>query len=160
MLLEAARLAPSSYNEQPWRFIVVPREDSEAFNRFLDVLMPKNREWANTASVLILATVKTNFTHNGAPNRHAWYDVGQAVASMTLQATDLGLSVHQMGGFDRELARVAFHIPEGYEPAVAVAIGRAPEQQAGGHVRHPVSEIAFEGDWGKPWERAGLTNAA
>jgi nitroreductase len=155
-LLEAARLAPSSFNEQPWRFIIVTREDGEAFERFLDLLVPKNREWARTASALILAVAKTSFSHNGVPNRHAWYDAGQAVASLTLQATDLGISVHQMAGYDHEQARAAFHLPDGYEPVTAIALGRAPGQSVGGHQRRPLSEIAFRGDWGKPWLAAEL----
>ena len=160
LLLEAARLAPSSFNEQPWRFIVVTREDREAFDRFLGLLMEKNREWAQTASALILSVAKTGFSHNGTPNRHSWYDVGQAVASMTLEATDLGLSVHQMAGYDRDKARAAFNIPAGYEPVSAIAIGHAPSQAPGGHVRRPVSEIAFGPEWGKPWKPVELNSAA
>jgi len=151
VLLGAARLAPSSYNEQPWRFIVVTREDQDAFNRFLGLLLEKNRHWAQTASALILAVAKTEFSHNGTANRHSWYDVGQAVASLTLQATDLGISVHQMAGYDREQALAAFNIPAGYEPVAAIALGHATTQLSGGHIRRPLSEIAFRSDWGKPW---------
>ena len=106
-----------SYNEQPWRFVVARREDSEGFGRLLDTLVDQNRKWARNAPVLALSVAKADFTHSGRPNRHAWYDVGQAAAYLTLQATELGLYVHQMAGFDPVKARQLLNIPEGYEPA-------------------------------------------
>ncbi|MBI3947061.1 MAG: nitroreductase family protein [Armatimonadetes bacterium] len=122
-ILEAARWAPSAMNEQPWRFVVATREDPEAFEALLGCLVDGNRVWACRAPVLVLAAVKMDFERNGRPNRHAWYDVGQAVAHLAIQATDLGLFVHQMGGFDREKARVAFALPDGCEPVAVVALG-------------------------------------
>ena len=104
-LFEAARSAPSSYNEQPWRFVVATRQDTDAFESMLQTLVERNREWAQHAPVLVLSVAKLEFTHNGKPNRHAFYDVGQAAAYLTIQATALGLYVHQMAGFDVGKAR-------------------------------------------------------
>jgi len=79
-LLEAARSAPSSYNEQPWRFVLATRRDREAFERLLQTIAERNREWAHHAPVLVLSVAKLDFTHSGKPNRHAFYDVGQAAS--------------------------------------------------------------------------------
>jgi nitroreductase len=163
-LFQAARSAPSSYNEQPWRFVVAARQDPEAFERLLETLMERNRQWARHAPVLILSVAKLDFTHNGQPNRHALYDVGQAAAYLTLQATELGLYVHQMAGFDAEKARQLLEIPEGYEPAAMMAVGylgdpesvqEPPRQPARPpRARKPLDALAFEGTWGEPWPPA------
>jgi len=71
--------------------------------------------------VLVLAVARLDFAHNGTPNRHALYDLGQAVANLTVEATSLGLHIHQMGGFDSRLARELFAIPAGFEPAAVLA---------------------------------------
>src|SRR5829696_1208912 len=98
-VLEAARWAPSSFNAQPWSFLVATQEDPAGFERMLNCLVPQNQAWAKAAPVLMIAVAKTHFEHNGKPNRHALYDTGQAVAFLTLQATALDLYVHQMAGF-------------------------------------------------------------
>ncbi len=162
-LFQAARSAPSSYNEQPWRFVVARREDSEAFERLLETLMEQNRRWARHAPVLVLSVAKLDFTHNGQPNRHALYDVGQAAAYLTLQATELGLYVHQMAGFDAGKARQLLNIPQGYEPAAMMALGYLsdPESTAGGSRQHdkprrarkPLDSLFFERTWSEPWPR-------
>lgn len=125
-VLEAARWAPSSMNEQPWRFVVATQKDSETFSALLDSLMEGNRIWACHAPVLILAVAKTCY-EDGTPNRHAWYDVGQAVAHLSVQATALGLFVHQMGGFSPQKARLSLALPEGYEPVTVIALGYGAE---------------------------------
>ena len=123
-LFEAARWAPSSFNEQPWRFIVGTRDgDPETYAKLLECLVPGNAAWAKTAPVLALSVARTTFTHNGVPNRVAFYDVGQAVGHLTAEAATRGLYLHQMGGYDIEKARAAFGIPEGYEPVAAIALG-------------------------------------
>ena len=88
-LFEAARSAPSSYNEQPWRFVVATRQDTEAFERLLETLVEQNRQWARHVPLLILSVAKVHFTHNGQPNRHALHDVGQAAAYLTLRPRNL-----------------------------------------------------------------------
>jgi nitroreductase len=163
-LFEAARSGPSSYNEQPWRFVVATRQVPEAFERLLETLTERNRQWARHAPVLVLSVAKLDFTHNGQPNRHAWYDAGQAAAYLTLQATELGLYVHQMAGFDPEKARQLLEIPEGYEPATMMAVGylgdpesmkEAPRQQdRARRARKPLDSLLFEGTWGEPWSPA------
>src|SRR5215475_1980249 len=98
IIFEAGRWAPSSYNEQPWRFFVGHR-NSETYKKILDSLVPFNQEWAGSAPVLILGIAKTRFSHNDSPNNYAAHDLGAAMGLMALQATALGLSAHQMAGF-------------------------------------------------------------
>lgn len=157
-LLEAARWAPSSYNEQPWHFIVAPRVETESFDRLLGCLSRGNASWAGKAPVLMLAVAQL-VDEDGDPNRHAFYDVGQAVAQMALQALDLGLYMHQMAGFDVEKAQQVFAIPTQFEPAAAIALGYLgdpaglPERYREGEVRprsrKPLAEFVFAGQWGQ-----------
>ena len=157
-VLEAARWAPSSFNEQPWVFLVSTKDDREAYERLLGLLVEGNRVWAQFAPVLMLSVAKLNFALNGKPNRHALHDVGAAAAYLTMQATALGLYVHQMAGYDVERARREFSIPAGYEPAAAIALGylgddaALPEKLRGRSPlkrnRKPLSEFVFSGQWG------------
>lgn len=159
-LLEAARWAASSYNEQPWRFIVATRDREEEFEQMLSCLSPANQAWAGRAAVLMLTVTKNTFSHGtGKPNRHALHDVGQAIAQLTLQATASGLVVHQMGGFDGGRARDLYEIPEGYEPVAAVAIGypgdpetlpeELAERERAPRRRRPQQCFVFQGSWGQ-----------
>jgi nitroreductase len=151
-LFEAARWAPSCYNAQPWSFIVATREDAEGYNRLLSTLMEANRQWATQAPVLILAVAKLDFDHVARPNRHAFYDLGQAVADLTVQATALGLSIHQMGGFDPAAARELFAVPKGYEPVSVLALGyqEGPPIDPAARTRKPLADFVFSGSWGRP----------
>jgi nitroreductase len=158
-LLEAARWAASSYNEQPWRFIVATKEDPREYERLLGCIVPANALWAGNAPVLMLSVAKLTYDANGASNRHALHDVGQATANLAIQATALGLAVHQMGGFDAARAREEFSIPEGYEPVAAIAVGypgdpeSLPEslraRERAPRMRRELSEFVFAGAWGK-----------
>jgi nitroreductase len=121
-LLEAARWAPSSYNEQPWSFLVARRGEPD-FERLLAGLVPGNQAWAKGAAVLMIALARTRFRHDGRLNRHAFYDLGQAAAHLTFQAAALGLQVHQMAGIDADKIRAEFQLPDDLEPATAIAIG-------------------------------------
>jgi nitroreductase len=123
-LLEAARWAPSCFNDQPWRFVVCDKAtDDNGWQNALAVVVEKNRLWAKNAPVLILAVAMENFNHNGQPNRWAMYDTGAASVNLCLQATALGLVVHQMGGFDAEKAREVFNLPDDCKPMVMLAVG-------------------------------------
>lgn len=121
-LLEAARWAPSSNNSQPWRFLV-SRRGEDAFDRLAGILTPGNRSWAPAASALILVAAET-VDVAGRRMPFALYDTGQAVAAFTVQAEALGLSVHQMGGFDSDAARHRFDLDPTVTPVVVVAVGR------------------------------------
>ncbi|MBK6687041.1 MAG: nitroreductase family protein [Deltaproteobacteria bacterium] len=161
-LLEAARWAPSSMNEQPWRWIVGPRDQPEAFARILACLAETNRAWCQDAGLLALVVAKQNFDRNGKPNRHAFHDVGLSVGQVLIQAVALGLIAHPMGGYDGAVARDTLGIPEGYEPVVALAVGRPgdpsrlPEkqraQEAAPRSRRPLPEIAALGHFLSPWK--------
>ena len=122
-LFEAARWASSSFNEQPWKFVVATRQDPEAHGALADCLVEGNRIWAVAAPVLIMSIAKLNFAHKERPNRHAYFDLGQAVATMLVQATDLGLVAHQMAGFDADKARASLKIPDDHDPVAAMALG-------------------------------------
>lgn len=159
-LFEAARWASSCFNEQPWRFIVSRRENQAEFDRLLSCLSESNQRWAKGAAVLMLSVASQAFAKNGKPNRHALHDVGLAAAQLTLQATALGLAVHQMAGFSMERARELFAIPEDFEPVAAIALGypgrpdELPEdlraRELGERSRKPQSEFVFAGTWGVP----------
>jgi nitroreductase len=119
-VLEAARWAPSSHNEQPWSFVLATKENAEAYNLLLGCLHEKNRQWAQHARVLILSVAKMYREIDGKANRYAFHDVGLATASLMIQATALGLYTHPMGGFSVEKAREVLVIPEGYEFHIAL----------------------------------------
>lgn len=130
-LFEAARWAPSSFNEQPWRFFVACRDEAPlGWRTLMDTLTARNQSWAAAAPALVLVAVKTTFDRGGAVNQMAYYDAGQAVGFLSLQATSQGLSIRQMEGFDREAAREKLRIPDGFDPAVVMAVGYAGDPEA------------------------------
>jgi nitroreductase len=158
LLVEAARWAPSSFNDQPWAFFLARREEPDAFQKLASCLSQGNHPWASRAPVLGLSVARMRRRHDGQPNPHAWYDVGQAVAQMTLQAVAEGLVVHQMAGFDRERARAVHGIPPEWDPVAALAIGYPGdpvslpddlrEKETRPRRRLPTAELAFVGHWG------------
>jgi nitroreductase len=157
-LLEAARWAPSSNNEQPWRFMVATRDDEKSFATMLDVLVPQNQVWAKDAGVLMIAFASLSFARNGKPNRHALHDTGLATENLMLQATALGLQAHPMAGFDVEKVKTTYAMPEGFEPIAALAVGvpgdpntlpeDRRERELAPRVRKPQHEFVFSGTWG------------
>ncbi len=152
-LFEAARWSASCFNEQPWRFLVGVKGD-KTYDRIFDLLVEFNQDWAKTAPVLVLVYAKKTFTQNGKPNVHYWYDTGQAMSSLTLQATDLDLNVHQMGGYDRNRAQSELINDDDFESICVAAIGyreepnKVPddlkEREFAAQVRKPLSEIINE----------------
>jgi nitroreductase len=159
-LFEAARWAASASNEQPWAFLVATQEDAKNYEDMLGVLVDFNRSWANKAPVLILTFAHTVFEKDGRPNRHAFYDLGQAAAHLGLQATALGLTTHQMAGFNVEAARERFAVPKGWEPVSVIALGYAGdpdslteklrEREIAPRQRKPLETFVFSGAWGHP----------
>ena len=166
-LFEAARWAPSSMNEQPWRFLVASRHRSpETFAALVESLTGKNPLWASTAPAFVLTVVRLTTERDETVNAHAWYDTGQAVGFLVLQATGLGLSIRQMEGFDHERARRACNIPPPFEPAVLMAIGYAGDPETLPVERHreaerqprsrrPIDQFVFEGTWGQAFLTGG-----
>jgi len=122
-LFEAARWAPSSNNEQPWTYIYATKDQTELWYKLLHLLNPSNQIWAVNAQLLILSLARKNFIRNDQPNGSAKYDLGGANGFLSLQATQLGLNVHQMGGYDRAKAKEELNIPDTYELGVMMAIG-------------------------------------
>lgn len=152
--LEAARWAASSYNEQPWRFLVARRQNEDEFQTALSCLVEANQRWAGNVGVLILTAYSETFGRNGKDNRVALHDLGLAAGNICLQATALGLSVHQMAGVDLDRVRQTYGVPEGFSPATAIAIGYAdmedpPEGDSSPRSRKELSEVAFSGSWGR-----------
>lgn len=152
-LLEAARWAPSSYNQQPWSFIVATKDHPADYELLLNCVFHENKRWAQNAPVLILSVAKHNFDlpnpvnpddtienlmhlvakidakKGGEGNPHAFHDVGMAVENLTIQAIALDLFVHHMAGFYSDKAKSLFHIPQGYEPVSIMAIGYLGDSQ-------------------------------
>lgn len=156
-LLEAARWAPSSYNGQPWSYLVATKDEPEEFERLASCLESGN-SWAKRAPLLLLAVAATHFSHNGKPNRHAQHDLGIANENLVLQAVAMGLAAHQMAGFQPDRARELFQIPEGQEPLTMLAVGYPgepddlPEQlrarETSPRSRKPLADMIFTGKWG------------
>ncbi|MFP4023508.1 MAG: nitroreductase family protein [Thiohalospira sp.] len=122
-LFEAARWAPSSYNEQPWRFIVGIKNEGGNYTKLFDCLVEANQYWAKYAPVLVMSLAKKTSTVTGKTNRFAQHDTGMAVGNLLAQATSLGLYVHQMGGYSVTKAKKHFLLDDDFEPMAIMAIG-------------------------------------
>lgn len=160
-VFEAARWAPSSANNQPWRFVVArAAAEPEAHAALVACLNAGNRRWAFRAPVLVFACAKRTVERPDRPprdNAHAWYDLGQSVAHLSVQATAEGLFVHQMAGFDAAAARAACAVPDGFDVVTAVAIGYfgdvddLPEdlqvRERASRVRRVAGESVWQGRW-------------
>jgi nitroreductase len=157
-LFEAARWAASSYNEQPWSYIVATKANMAEFERLLSCLVEGNQPWAKTAPVLALGCTSLHFARNNKPNAAAVHDLGLASATLTLEATARGLFVHQMIGILPERARELYGIPEGVQPLTGLAIGYAADpnilpdvyrqRDLAPRQRRPLTEFVFGGQWG------------
>jgi nitroreductase len=151
-VLEAARWAPSSRNEQPWRYIVFTNDNPEKLKKAQSVLKDINN-YAKRAPVIICAITKKTYSDNGNYNRLHFHDLGAANENMFLEAFNQGLIMHEMGGFDVQKAREVFNIPEDFEAGIMIAIGYQDVHQVlpeslrqKAHLpreRKPLSEIAF-----------------
>jgi len=152
-LFEAARWAASSYNEQPWSYIVALRDDAVEFEKILSCLWEGNQAWAKSAPVLALAVVNTKLARNGKENRAAVHDLGLASANLVFEATSRGLVVHQMAGIVPEKAKALYHVPDDCEVWTALAIGypgtEQPQTELKPRRRKKLKEFIFSGNWGK-----------
>ena len=158
-LFEAVRWAASSYNEQPWRYLVATQDEPEEFAKLLSCLVEPNQAWAKAAPLLAISVASLNFQLNGKPNKAAIHDLGLAAGSLTLEATARGLAVHQMIGIVPERVRELYGIPDGYEAVTGLAIGyvgdpkRLPEKLSARDLaprtRKGLREFVFSGQWGR-----------
>jgi nitroreductase len=159
-LLEAARWAPSAMNAQPWRFLVgrVGDDGPDATHRALEAaLAGGNRAWAHRAPLLIAAAVRT-VEADGRARTYGPYELGLAVANLSLQAEALGLVTHQMGGFDAAAVAESLGVPDDYAVLVVLAVGRpgdpaqlpewAQQRESAPRERLPLGEIAYADAWG------------
>lgn len=151
-ILEAARLAPSAFNEQPWRFIVGKRGE-ETFNEILNGLGEFNQAWAKNASALLLVA-GTKQRSNGDPHPSYQYDLGLAVSQGTFEAHHRGYVTHQMTGFNHDVMCNTFDLTT-YEPVVVIAIGKQDsvdilpaqmaEREKAQTTRKPLNELILKG---------------
>jgi nitroreductase len=152
-LFEAARWAPSSYNNQPWR-ILYARRDTEPWNVFLNLLVDANKVWAANAAALLVFVSKTTFDYNGKPSRTHAFDTGAAWENLALQACFMGLVTHGMQGFDYDRAKSELGVPDGFEVQAMVAVGKPGRKEdlpasiqprETPNSRRPLAETVFEG---------------
>lgn len=122
VLFEAARWAPSSYNNQPWRMLYAHR-DTDPWSTFFGLLGERNQTWCRNASALVLLISKTTFDHNGKPCITHSFDTGAAWENFALQGHLKGYVVHGMQGFDYDRAKKELGIPDEYRVEAMVAVG-------------------------------------
>ncbi len=166
-IFEAARWSASSFNEQPWRFVIFDRNNEERFNAALSTLAEFNRSWAKNAPLLVVAVAKENFSHNNKPNRHSWYDVGQAVSALSIQAAAEDIYLRQMAGFDAAAVTDLLGLPEGYRPVAVMALGyrgavetaedELQKRERSVRSRMEISEFIFQNGWEKAASFAEMT---
>lgn len=151
-LADAARFSPSSYNEQPWRFIFCDREKTpEAYLKAVECLMGGNQDWAQDAPLLVIVASNTKFSRNQKPNLWSQFDTGAAVMSFCYKATSLGLMTHEIGGFYEAMVRDEFAIPADFIPLAVIAVGYEKAGEAEQPIikdRRPLAEHFFWGTWG------------
>jgi nitroreductase len=158
-LWEAARWSASCANQQPWYFLVATKEEQTEYARLLSCLRENNQLWASQAPVLMVSVAKLAFDMNGQPNRYAFHDVGLAVANLIVQATALGLCVHQMAGFYPDKVRELYGVPDDFEPVAGIVLGypgdpaTLPEElrqrELAPRTRKPCESFVFQGAWGE-----------
>ncbi len=155
-MLEAARWTASAFNEQPWRFIVAVKDDSQKYTKLLNCLREGNQGWAANAPVLMLAIAKKTFSNTHGENKIARYDLGQAVSALVLQATELNIYSHQMAGIYADKAKEAYNLADDYEAVTAIALGylgdieQLPDdlqaKEKSERIRKSIAEITIETD--------------
>jgi nitroreductase len=155
-LFEAARWAPSTYNEQEWRFLYA-RRDTPEWQTFFDLLVEGNQAWCHQAALLVVVLAHKVFSKNGKPNPVHLFDSGCAFENLALQGAAMGLVVHGMQGFDYDKARAALNVPDDYAVAAMFAAGRPGDpselsqqlqERENPSDRKPVRQIICEGPFG------------
>ncbi len=155
-ILDAARWAQNSFNNQPWRFIY-SRNGSESWKKFLDLLEPGNKIWAQQARVLVVVISKKTFDYDGSPSVTHTFDTGAAAQNMALQAASMDIVCHGMEGFDYSKAKTVLKIPDDYKVEAMFAIGKLgnkeglPEklrEREKPSDRKPLQDVVFEGEFG------------
>ncbi|MEE8388521.1 MAG: nitroreductase family protein [Acidiferrobacterales bacterium] len=162
-LMEAARWAPSCFNDQPWCYLVWDKSsDPGSWQKAFACLGEGNQSWVIDAPLLLAACADSEFTKKpGKPNRWGQHDTGAASTCLCIQASAMGLMAHQMGGFDSEKLRAAFNIPQRYTPMAMITVGHpvaSAEQldqdrkarELAPRERYPLDEKFFEATWGTP----------
>ncbi|MEM7304262.1 MAG: nitroreductase family protein [Pseudomonadota bacterium] len=157
-LFEAARWAPSSYNEQPWRYIMASKDQPEEFNTIIACLEESNQVWAKNASALVLGFARTTFERNGKLNKAAFHDLGAAASYMSFEATSRGIAIHQIIGLLPEVVKEKYEFPKEFEVLTALAIGYADlspgddgvhsERDNTARSRKKISDFVFHKTWG------------
>ncbi len=151
-LIQSARWTPSSFNDQPWNFIFCDRfANTEAYLKVADSIY--GQDWTENVALFVVVIARTEFRYNGEANEWAHYDTGAAALAMSLQAADIGLMAHQIGGFDAQAIQQDFQLPAGYTPLAVIAIGYEDTQAATDdepRTRLPVENNFFSGAWGHP----------
>jgi len=158
-ICEAGRWAPSCFGDEPWRIMVFDKfHNEERYNKAFECLGEWNQKWVNYAPVLMIAVADSNF-RRGNPNRWGQYDTGSCVQNMLLQAFDLGLVGHPMGGFDESKITEMFNIPTGFLPMSMIAFGyygnlnsldeSYHKDELKERSRRPLGENFFDGEWDK-----------
>ncbi len=162
-MLEAARWTMSSYNEQPWRYVVASRhDDPDAYEDLLHCLVEGNQAWAQNAPVLMMAFYKTTFSGRDRENRCAPHDVGAASAALTFQATAMDLYVHQMAGIQKDVTRETYDVPADFEPMTGLAVGylgspdmlneEQRQSERAPRSRKSLDAFVFGGEWDRASE--------
>ena len=162
-LVEAARWAPSCFGDQPWRYVICDKQANKAaWDTAMSCLAEGNQAWAQHAPLLLLAVADSKLVAREGHNRWGQYDTGAASENLCLQATSMGLMVHQMGGFDKEQAARVFAVPDRYEPMAMIAVGyqlplesiseEQKERELKERARRPIGDNFFDGTWDKPYD--------
>jgi nitroreductase len=151
-LIQSARWTPSSYNDQPWNFIFCDRyKNPQAYGKVINSIY--GQDWVENVQLFVITIVRHNFDYNQEENEWALYDTGAAALSMSLQASEMGLMAHQIGGFDRDEIKQEFNLPDGFEPITIIAIGyektAIDSSEEEPRTRYPKEKNFFSGEWGQ-----------
>jgi nitroreductase len=157
-IFEAARWAPSCFNEQPWSYIVIHKTHTDQYAKIRESMAEQNVTWATTAPLLILTVAKVVFSENNKPNPYAWHDIGLATGAMLVQSASMGIYIHQMAAFSKEKIRIACDIPAGWDPVTLIAMGYLAENSElpekfieldrSPQIRKKLTEFVYEDTWG------------